>query len=350
MELEDRRRKVSVALVAVQHDAVEFSFQEKLREKVLRGEFVFWESWRRASYEGRGVGHRGLEDPFASMMSSFATMLYTFFAGEPSLTEYNLGHGTFLDKYSAEFAQGRRGSKGLWDAMPGHHRVIFAMADDFFGQLCRLRQDPVDDEQLVKSVDEYWRVDTSRDWRRASRGRQPARLFLGLMADCERSLQFEDCLLMLDEETLPALAAFMAGTEALLLSNRTILAPPLSRAADILLEVTEQTFFTEDLRVDLILQFTRMRDESNWAYVERYLLESPGADRIALVVGDFHVSNLALIIARCNADPRDHAIRFTNVCEIGYPFTDEPRTDREARATTQTMLKKMRLWRELSEL
>jgi hypothetical protein len=178
------------------------------------------------------------------------------------------------------------------------------------------------------------------------------------MEECKARLKFSDCRLLLTDDTMPALVDFMAGFEALLIRNRETLSPPLASLADVFVEMTEwDSNYARETIPDV---FSWARDESNWAYVERFLMENDHIERVALVVGGFHVSNLTDIIARRNAT--GIALRFVNVVEISYALMfqnelkqveDVPATSvlnaREARVLVAHTLKKLRLWRELTQ-
>jgi hypothetical protein len=356
MEPVDDRRQVSVFLMAVQHDAVEFSVEKRLGEDSFPHEAIFWECRDRTPSEAIGSGHWGLEDAFHSAATFLRTMLLVLVWRWPSRPEdeTSLGHGLFLERVGAQFAKGVRGDKSLWDAMPLWKQALYTMAETFFRRLCHAKKTKRGAMQLDNSITEFFAVTRRTSDARASRSRQPAALFKALVEDCTNRLQFIGCILQLDDDAMPALMEFLAGFEALLIENRESLAPPLGEAARILMEMSESAMhYDHQTNAAFTLCFSKMRDESNWAYVRAFLEENDEIDRVGLVVGSFHVFWLAIIIARQNAESgaRGKGIRFVNVVEIGYRY-DMPigttASVRDVRVESKEVLRKVGLWRQLS--
>lgn len=330
-------RRVAVCLLGVAHDLVEDRLEARLKYVSVPNEVVFWESGRRRMDHASGTnGHWGLEDRFLRTTTSLFTMLVVFvtrFPEQPDDDVRRLGHGDIFGAY------GFMAQQPDWLALPLWQRAIYILFNSFFGALCHASAHADQRQSVDASISEFFNNEE----------RVIVQLW-NLLTACHKRLVWKECHFLLDGDTMPALFDFLASFEALLIENRDVLAPPLQEAAQLLLGMSEITE-AEPVYRRLQAAGAAMRDESNWAYARSFAELHGEIERIVLVVGQGHFARLQSIIARHNAalkPAREEDILF-EVTEIDYEVDDSYRFIGDPVVVVDTVLERIRQWRQLNE-
>jgi hypothetical protein len=290
-------REVSICLVGVGHDDVEYRFRKRFRRARKPNELVFWEYMFRKDSEDK---HHGYEDYIANSIEFVHTALgirilqdTRFFMRHGKFEPSTMATDPFLFEYKPQNFE-------IYKKYTLEEKMIVRLFQYFWKGLCENQgQDSIFTTLLSKNeeVVEQWQT---------------------MIKKVDNKTKRNNCWIIIAHDTLSIVNTFLDEFTRLLIDNRKDIPDMLRNTANILHEMTNGD--PQDWRDDWHLANVKIRDQLSLRYIQNLLEKNQNIDSVILITGSAHIRSLHQYIEEYNVlmnrSDKTGIIYYNNIMEI----------------------------------